>query len=297
MKASTLSLGWKNFIADRFQQRKVRCDARIEKDALCYDACNNRYSISPKSISPNLFYSMELGARVLIEAWPFFNNRLLDIGCGHKPYALLINSLVRKNIGLELTPSDNKNHSDIYADGLSLPFRTESFDTVLSIDMLDEVSSPLQLFKEVNQALKQDGYLILMVSNQYNIFRKEATYAFYTAEGLRYLAEKSGFNVSMMRTKGKLIPFFFNLFIQFLYRVREKLSKYKNPEKDIRYFTSFNSFMVTIQKFMLKLTPKNSIKTDVIWEDSRKKHIIFGSFHLGYLLVAKKVFNVDNGEN
>ena len=297
MKSNTLSLGWRNFFTERIQKREVRFGSKVEKDALCYDAYSNRYSISHKSISPNLFYSMELGARVLIEAWPFFNNRLLDIGCGEKPYALLINSLVRKYIGLDLPSSSSESYSDIHANGLSLPVRTESFHTVLSIDMLDEVSSPLQLLHEANQALKQDGYLILMVSNQYNVFRKETTYAQYTADGLRYLAEKSGFNVVLMRTKGKLIPFFFNLTVQFLYRVREKFAKYTNPNGDFHSFKTFNSFMVTIQKFMLKLTPKNSIRTDVVWEDSRKKHIIFGSFHLGYLMVAKKVFNVENGSN
>ena len=40
---------------------------------------------------------------------------------------------------------------------------------------------------------------------------------------------------------------------------------------------------------------KRGDRIRVIAEDSKKKDVIFGSFHLGYLMVAKKVFNIENG--
>lgn len=293
MKNSTLSLGWKHFLSEKVQNRKYHLETKVERDALCYDAHNNRYSISAKSISPNLFYSMELGARSLIDVWPFFNDRLLDIGCGQKPYALLINSLVKKYIGLDLPGQDEVKCSDIFADGLSIPFKSESFATVLATDMLDEVASPLHLLWEANRVLKPDGHLIVLVSNHYDIFQKGTVYAQYTADGLRYLAEKSGFNVVLMKTKGKLLPFFFNLMVQFLYRCREKISKFHIQEMTVDYFHHFNSFMLVLQKFLVRLTPSKSVKTDVTWEDSPMRHVILGSFHLGYVMVAKKVFSLD----
>ena len=104
MKSSVLTLGWKNLWIERIFSRKFRIEARIVKEALCYDACSNRYSIVAESIPPNQFYSMVLGARALIDVWPFFRNRMLDIGCGKKPYSLFINSLVNQYIGIDLQP-------------------------------------------------------------------------------------------------------------------------------------------------------------------------------------------------
>ena len=141
----------------------------IEKDALRYDAYKNRYSVAAKLVPPNLFYLMELNARALIDVWPFFRDSLLDIGCGNKPFALLINSLVRRYVGIDLSGLNGENHVDVTGDGLLLPFKTESFDTVLSTDMLSEVSSPSQFFAEANRVLQQDGHLIVMVSNNFNV--------------------------------------------------------------------------------------------------------------------------------
>lgn len=276
-------------------KRKFRFETKVENFALCYDANNNKYSIAPKSVPPNLFYSMELGARMLIEVWPFLNNRLLDIGCGKKPYSLLINSLVRQYIGIDLSDSSEENRSDIHGDGLQLPFKDESFECVLSTDMLDEVYSPVDLFREANRVLLPDSYMVVSVSNHYNIFNNCTSYAHYTADGLKYLAEKSGFNVVVMRTKGSFIPFLFNLTIQCLYKIHEKVLRFKNSDLtyDDKNFKYFNKYMVLLQKFYLKITPSGCLKTDINWEDSQKKHVILKSFHLGYLMVAKKVFPVN----
>jgi SAM-dependent methyltransferase len=294
MKSSVLTLGWMELLSKRVLKHKFRLEARVEKEALRYDAFHNRYSISPKSVPANLFYSMELGARSLIEVWPFFRNRLLDIDCGNKPYALFINSLVKKYIGTDQPNQAYNGDSDIFAVGSVLPFKSESFDTILSVDMLDGVSSPLDLLKEVNRILKSDGYLVLMVSNHFNIYRDRTIYAHYTSDGLRFLAEQTGFNVAIMRSKGRFIPFMFNLFIQLCYRFKHKLSNTEGLKSNGRYRNSmFDSTMLLLQRFLLKITPEKSIKSDVKWDDPIKSHIISGNFHLGYLMVAKKVFQLE----
>ncbi len=295
MKSTSASLGKKHNFLGFTLKRKFRFETKVENFALCYDANNNQYSIAPKSVPPNLFYSMELGARSLIDVWPFLNNRLLDIGCGKKPYSLLINSLVRQYIGIDLSDSSEENRSDIHGDGLQLPFKDESFECILSTDMLDEVYSPLDLFREANRVLLTDSYIVVLVSNHYNIFNNCTSYAYYTADGLKYLAEKSGFNVVVMRTKGSFIPFLFNFTIQCLYKIHEKVLRLKNPNliDNDKNFKHFNKYMVLLQKFYLKITPLRSLKTDIDWEEPQKRNFILKSFHIGYLMVAKKVFSSD----
>jgi len=295
MKSTTVALGLRQLINEKVRKYNSRLIEKDKNESLSYNAYNNIYSIDSKTVNPNLLYSMELGASSIIEAWPFINNCLLDIGCGNKPYKLLINSLVNSYIGIDLFKLENNNQTDIFADGQQLPFKSESFETVLSSDMIDEILSPTLLFQEVNRILNTDGHFIVLVSNHYDIFENNAVYAHLTAEGLRSLAERNGFNVVMMRTKGKWLPFFFSLIIQLLYRLREKIARFKSSDFEMKKdsFRYFNSFMLVLQKLLLKMTPTSSIKTNVDWEKSRKKHFIRGSFHLGYLMVAKKVFNLN----
>jgi SAM-dependent methyltransferase len=294
MKSTTVTPGLKQLINDRVKKYHCTTIEKNTRESLNYNANNNVYSIDAKSVNPNLLYSMELSARSILEAWPFINNCLLDIGCGNKPYKLLINSLVNSYIGIDLNKYNN-NQTDIMANGLQLPFKSESFETVLSSDVIDEIQSPTLLFQEVNRILKPDGHFIVLVSNHYNIFENNTVYAHLTAEGLRNLTERNGFNIVMMRTKGKWIPFFLSLIIQLSYRLREKIARFWNPNFELKKesFRYFNSFMLVLQKFLLNITPASSIRTNVDWEKSRKEPSIRGSFHLGYLLVAKKVFNLN----
>ncbi len=265
------------------------------KEALCYDASKNSYTIVPESIPPNMFYSIVLGARALIDVWPFFRNRMLDIGCGKKPYALFVNSLVSKYIGIDLCLQPYHDQSDLLADGQLLPFRAESFDTVLSTDMLDEVQSPVHFFRDINRVLKPDGHLILMVSHDFNILQSQTIYAHFTAAGLRTLAENSGFNVVVMKYKGKLLSFFFNLIIQIIYLCLLKIGFRGLTETDSTHHQSswINSMMLLLQKVLLKLTPPKSSKTAIKWDETQNSNLLWKYFHLGYLMVAKKVFAYD----
>lgn len=299
MKTISISLGWREYFTNRVQKHKFRIEPGIEKNTLRYDAYKNRYSVAAKSVPPNLFYFMELNARVLIEVWPFIRNSLLDIGCGNKPFALLINSLVRRYVGIDLSGLKAGIHSDVTGDGLLLPFKAESFDTVLSTDMLNEVASPSRLFAEANRVLQPEGHLIVMVPNNFDIFSNRTIYANYTAEGLRYLAEESGFNVVVMRRKGKLLPFYFNMMIQFIYRIHQKiLHRTGQPQNGLRHNDKyFSAFLLSLQKLLLKLTPGHAIKADVNWEDGENCDSSANNFHLGYLMVAKKVFCPDQRKN
>ncbi len=295
MRSRALSLGLQSFLPERLLIGRASEHARIIRDALCYDAENNRYSIVPHAIAPNMVYSMELGARVLVHAWPFFSGRLLDVGCGKKPYSLFIESLVNQYIGLDLPKFEDGTQSDIYGDGQILPFKMDSFDTVLCTDVLNELPSPIHFFREANRVLKRDGHLILMASNDFNSMEKRPVYAHYTAEGLRLFAEECGFNIIVLRSKGRVLPFVFNLGVQIVYRLAQKIfgsSADGTAWRDRDSFW-FNRGMVLLQKILLKLTPSRSVDSSVEWIEGKEPRIISENFHIGYLMVAKKVFNLD----
>lgn len=271
----------------------IRKNMKIVRKVLCYDAGQNLYSIDPTSISSNMLFSMELRAKALVEVWPFIHDNLLEIGCGNKPYALLINSLVSKYVGVDLPKWIEQDQSDICANGLKLPFKYASFDTLLSMDVLTKIPSPIHLFREANRVLKHNGHLILMVSNDRH-FTNRPIFANYTALGLRMLAEQHGFNVESIFSNGKGIPFIFNSIIQRVYnfiRWNKKLSK--SNGKPSKRLTIMDSAFVKLQRLLLKITPRKSFvnEEDLSEINGSKKD---SRFNMGYMLVAKKVCSLDD---
>src|SRR6185437_11165 len=72
------------------------------------------------------------------KAAPRARGRLLDVGCGDKPYESLFRPYVSEYVGIEhesVFPNTNASASerrpDLYYDGNRLPFADRSFDTVL----------------------------------------------------------------------------------------------------------------------------------------------------------------------
>lgn len=292
IEQTATDLSIRNYWAKKLFSITFRNNLKIARQALCYDAGLNLYSVDPSAIPANKLYSMELGAKALIKVWPFIHDNLLEIGCGNKPYVLLINSLVSKYIGIDLPNWIEQDQSDCWADGLTLPFKYESFDTVLSLDMLNKVASPTHLFREANRVLKRHGHFVVMVSNEFSITDRPV-FANYTADGLRMLAEQNGFNVQVLNSKGKKIPYFINSIVQTIFYginlLRKSESKNQKPNTIL---TMFERILRKLQKILLKVTPEKSINCGEELSEINGRNRD-SRFHMGYMLVAKKVFNLN----
>src|SRR5690349_17222882 len=94
---------------------------------------------------------------------PHIKGKVLDVGCGHKPYQHLLS--VNEYIGLELdTPNNRTNkNADLYYDGNHFPVATGTIDTVICNQVLEHVFNPESFLKEIARVLKPTGKLILTV--------------------------------------------------------------------------------------------------------------------------------------
>jgi SAM-dependent methyltransferase len=103
--------------------------------------------------------------------------RVLHVGCGDgylDPFLCSRFSLV---VGVDINYPElrsakrsNANHRVEYLliDGFSLPFQSESFDEVVSIDVLEHAENDVALVGEMGRVLKQGGHLTMTVpSAQY----------------------------------------------------------------------------------------------------------------------------------
>lgn len=142
---------------------------------------------------------------------PRAHGRLLDVGCGSKPYEAIFRDHVSEYIGIEhestyeaTAASGQGSRPDFMYDGQRLPFPDRSFDTVLNIQVLEHTPRPRALIAEMARVLKDDGLLILLAPFQFRLHEQPHDYYRYSSHGLRHLVEDAGLEVVEIRAQGSL---------------------------------------------------------------------------------------------
>ena len=97
-----------------------------------------------------------------------YNNcKLLDIGCGWEARFLKsIEDYIEYGVGIDFKPPELKTEKletiKITLEN-KLPFEDESFDIVTMLVVLEHLSYPEDILREINRVLKKDGRLVLTV--------------------------------------------------------------------------------------------------------------------------------------
>lgn len=150
---------------------------------------------------------VELLARVAPQA----HGRLLDVGCGDRPYEHLFTPYVTEYLGIEheasfsaTSASHAKRGPDMLYDGRRLPFEDRSFDTVLSVQVLEHTPHPAALVAEMARVLKDNGVLLLSAPFQFRLHEQPHDYYRYSPHGLRVLCEAAGLEVAETHSQGSL---------------------------------------------------------------------------------------------
>jgi len=142
---------------------------------------------------------------------PQARGRLLDVGCGDKPYEYLFRPHVSEYIGIEheatfteTAASDRERKPDFLYDGRRLPFEDRSFDTVLNVQVLEHTPRPAALVMEMARVLKDDGILILSAPFQFRLHEEPHDYFRYSPHGLRALCADAGLEITQIYNQGGL---------------------------------------------------------------------------------------------
>jgi SAM-dependent methyltransferase len=142
---------------------------------------------------------------------PRSRGRLLDVGCGDKPYEHLFSPFVDEYVGIEheasfvaTSASSGKKGPDHLYDGNRLPFEDRTFDTVLSVQVLEHTPRPGPLVREMARVLKNDGLLILTAPFQFRLHEEPHDYFRYTHHGLRELCREAGLEIIEVEQQGSL---------------------------------------------------------------------------------------------
>jgi SAM-dependent methyltransferase len=122
--------------------------------------------------------------------------RLLDFGCGRKPYKPFFE--VSEYIGLDIEESghSHKNESiDVFYDGGKIPFADDHFDSVFSSEVFEHVFNLDEVLLEIRRVLKPGGHLLVTVPFVWDEHEVPYDFGRYTSFGIAHMLKKAGFEL------------------------------------------------------------------------------------------------------
>lgn len=135
--------------------------------------------------------------------------RILDAGCGSKPYKKLFEGRVGKYICLDIKPGK---FVDCVASVENIPFPDKSFDVIISIEVLEHVENPEYAIREFYRVLDWGGVVLATVPF---IWEEHGDYQRWTSEGLKRFFNNVFEEVKVIQSGGSLAALFqiLNLYI------------------------------------------------------------------------------------
>ena len=148
------------------------------------------------------------------------NGRILDVGCGSKPYKSLFDFKEYIGVDIENPGHDHSSEDvDVIYDGKTLPFEAATFDSVITNQVFEHVFHPAAFLNEINRVLKPGGKLLLTVPFVWDEHEQPYDFARYSSFGVKHSLESNGFEVVTFRKSVQNIGVVFQLGILYIYKL------------------------------------------------------------------------------
>jgi len=168
---------------------------------------------------------------------------VLDLGAGSAKYKDIIKMNAVKYTAFDMFPGER---IDVVGDILKLPFDDNSFDTIVSTQVLEHVEKPWIMIDQIYRVLKKDGVCLVSCPFLVPYHPDPGDYFRYTKAGLISLFKNTGFEIIECEYYGKFFTVFEEL-IRFLFFSRFKAYKNKKQsfwsKRFLRYFQKLSFFL------------------------------------------------------
>jgi SAM-dependent methyltransferase len=115
--------------------------------------------------------------------------RLLDVGCGDKPYAPIFAPYVSAHIGVDTVENP---HAELRGPVEALPVDDGTYDVALCSQVLEHVDDPAGAIRELGRALRPGGRLLLTTHGTYYYHPLPGDYWRWTHTGLEKVLRDNG---------------------------------------------------------------------------------------------------------
>jgi len=127
---------------------------------------------------------------------PQLKGRMMDFGCGLKPYETLFT--VDEYIGVDYQAEGETYHQekvDVFYDGKTLPFPDNHFDSIFSSEVFEHIFNLPEIMLELKRVLKPGGKILITCPFAFGEHEVPSDYARYTSFAVKHMFISNGFNV------------------------------------------------------------------------------------------------------
>ncbi|MEO8665593.1 MAG: class I SAM-dependent methyltransferase [Ignavibacteria bacterium] len=254
-------------------------------DSTSFEKKNGKYYL--KYAASESYYKNGLLLECIQHFKSLFKGKLLDLGCGNKPYSVIYNEVCESCVGCDVPFSIHKD-ADVdvlcMAEDIDKHFATGSFDCVLCTEVLEHTSDDRKVIENINKILKDNGTLIISAPFTYVLHEAPHDFRRYTFHGLKNIIENNGFEVQSAFSMGATFSsgyfiFYYSLTKLFYFSFK-KLGMDLSRNVVIRAVMNFPEYIFykfNIGSFRKKLSENRSPSVNEKFSS------------LGYFFVAKKI--------
>ena len=149
----------------------------------------------------------------------YLSGRLIDIGCGKKPYADMVRPYVTGHVGIDHQDTlHDKSNIDRFGSAYDIPAEDDEFDSALCTAVLEHLEEPELALRECYRVLKRGGVAIYSVPFIWHLHEEPRDFYRFSKYGLKYLFEKAGFEIIEIKALSGFWVTFGQLFVYNIYR-------------------------------------------------------------------------------
>jgi len=155
---------------------------------------NLSYFSNTKIVHQNISNALKIASR------KYSKGNLVDLGCGFKPYYSLFESNIESYFGVDFNEAAEKHYGedtkpDLVADICNTKLSDNSFDTLLSTQVMEHINNTESYLKECYRILKPSSFGIFTVPFSWECHAEPYDFYRFTKHGLKYQFERNGFEV------------------------------------------------------------------------------------------------------
>lgn len=237
------------------------------------------FSVIPSRIAPESLLATKRLVHEVLKFRHYASGRMLDIGCGTKPYKIVFENQVSLHIGIDVPYSAHSLAAiDVYSSATVLPFQNETFDFVLCTEVLEHVSDPEAAYLEIARVLKPGGMALVTTPFMYRIH--EAPYDFYRYTPFAYsaLAQRAGLTVKTLAQRGGyftvLLDYQFKGTVMAISGIGRLLKKLTGHGAGLARTAVVRACLATAQNVVFLFLKNEKVKSDI--------------YTLGYVVLLEK---------
>jgi SAM-dependent methyltransferase len=138
--------------------------------------------------------------RVIVKHAASLTGKMMDFGCGSKPYKpLFVNATEYIGVDYQGEGHSHENEQiDVFYDGKTIPFADNTFDSILTSEVLEHIFNVEDIVKELYRVLKPGGKILISTPFAWTEHEMPNDFGRYTSVGMQALLTRNGFSILAM---------------------------------------------------------------------------------------------------